>query len=164
MEASCGSVEMDRYTGGGVGLAFDVESLIQPFQRCRANTWHGRARVDDRLADDDKRQTPTLSNHVDSPGETCHSPSFDASISDAPGGLGTARTALRKPASRKNAWGNLSYADLITKAIESSPDKRLTLAQIYDWMVTNVPFFKGKGDSNSSAGWKVCHAFIAKMK
>lgn len=61
----------------------------------------------------------------------------------------------RKSSSRRNAWGNLSYADLITKAIESTPDKRLTLSQIYDWMVRNVPYFKDKGDSNSSAGWKV---------
>ncbi|GCB61749.1 forkhead box protein O3-like [Scyliorhinus torazame] len=60
----------------------------------------------------------------------------------------------RKKSSRRNAWGNLSYADLITKAIESSPEKRLTLSQIYDWMVRHVPYFKDKGDSNSSAGWK----------
>lgn len=56
---------------------------------------------------------------------------------------------------RKNAWGNLSYADLITQAIDSSPEKRLTLAQIYEWMVKNVSYFKDKGDSTSSAGWKV---------
>ncbi|XP_021013809.1 forkhead box protein O1 [Mus caroli] len=56
--------------------------------------------------------------------------------------------------SRRNAWGNLSYADLITKAIESSAEKRLTLSQIYEWMVKSVPYFKDKGDSNSSAGWK----------
>ncbi|XP_055512602.1 forkhead box protein O3-like [Leucoraja erinacea] len=60
----------------------------------------------------------------------------------------------RKKSSRRNAWGNLSYADLITRAIESSPDKRLTLSQIYDWMVRHIPYFKDKGDSNSSAGWK----------
>ncbi|NWI16704.1 FOXO3 protein, partial [Crypturellus soui] len=62
--------------------------------------------------------------------------------------------APRKCSSRRNAWGNLSYADLITRAIESAPDKRLTLSQIYDWMVRCVPYFKDKGDSNSSAGWK----------
>ncbi|KAM9777905.1 forkhead box protein O3a [Neosynchiropus ocellatus] len=61
---------------------------------------------------------------------------------------------LRKSSARRNAWGNYSYADLISQAIESSPDKRLTLAQIYDWMVRSVPYFKDKGDSNSSAGWK----------
>lgn len=61
----------------------------------------------------------------------------------------------RKSSARRNAWGNYSYADLITQAIESSPEKRLTLAQIYDWMVRSVPYFKDKGDSNSSAGWKV---------
>uniref|UniRef100_A0A8C6TIP8 Forkhead box O6 b n=1 Tax=Neogobius melanostomus TaxID=47308 RepID=A0A8C6TIP8_9GOBI len=62
---------------------------------------------------------------------------------------------LRKAkSSRRNAWGNLSYADLITRAIDSAPEKRLTLSQIYDWMVRFVPYFKDKGDSNSSAGWK----------
>lgn len=61
----------------------------------------------------------------------------------------------KSSSSRRNAWGNLSYADLITKAIESSAEKRLTLSQIYEWMVKSVPYFKDKGDSNSSAGWKV---------
>ncbi|XP_051963162.1 forkhead box protein O1-A-like [Xyrauchen texanus] len=66
-----------------------------------------------------------------------------------------AAAAQRKSSSsRRNAWGNMSYADLITKAIESSPEKRLTLSQVYDWMVKSVPYFKDKGDSNSSAGWK----------
>ncbi|XP_061608548.1 forkhead box protein O1-A-like [Phyllopteryx taeniolatus] len=60
----------------------------------------------------------------------------------------------RSSSSRRNAWGNMSYADLITRAIESSAEKRLTLSQIYDWMVQSVPYFKDKGDSNSSAGWK----------
>ncbi|MCI4395840.1 hypothetical protein PGIGA_G00196730 [Pangasianodon gigas] len=69
-------------------------------------------------------------------------------------GQGVQPQTPRKSSSRRNAWGNLSYADLITKAIESTPDKRLTLSQIYDWMVRNVPYFKDKGDSNSSAGWK----------
>uniref|UniRef100_A0ACB8FRJ1 Uncharacterized protein n=1 Tax=Sphaerodactylus townsendi TaxID=933632 RepID=A0ACB8FRJ1_9SAUR len=70
--------------------------------------------------------------------------------------LGADVGQLRKAkTSRRNAWGNLSYADLITKAIESSPEKRLTLSQIYDWMVRYVPYFKDKGDSNSSAGWKI---------
>lgn len=63
--------------------------------------------------------------------------------------------ATKKNSSRRNAWGNLSYADLITQAITSAPENRLTLSQIYEWMVSNVPYFKDKGDSNSSAGWKV---------
>ncbi|KAM4633559.1 forkhead box protein O3B [Polymixia lowei] len=81
-----------------------------------------------------------------------HSPTA-ASGALTSGGPGTQQTP-RKSSSRRNAWGNMSYADLITKAIESTPDKRLTLSQIYDWMVRCVPYFKDKGDSNSSAGWK----------
>ena len=66
-----------------------------------------------------------------------------------------ASNSVKKNTSRRNAWGNMSYADLITQAINGSPDKRLTLSQIYEWMVQNVTYFKDKGDSNSSAGWKV---------
>ena len=57
--------------------------------------------------------------------------------------------------SRKNAWGNLSYAELIARAIENSPEKRLTLSQIYSWMIQYVPYFRDKGDRKSSTGWKV---------
>lgn len=56
--------------------------------------------------------------------------------------------------SRKNAWGNLSYAELIARAIENSQDKRLTLSQIYSWMIQYVPYFRDKGDRKSSTGWK----------
>jgi len=62
---------------------------------------------------------------------------------------------LKKPSGRRNAWGCLSYADLIARAIESTTDKRLTLSQIYEWMVENIPYFRDKGESTSSAGWKV---------
>ena len=88
----------------------------------------------------DEIQDPVLSQQVESP--------------DIKQDLAAVATN-RKNCSRRNAWGNLSYADLITKAIQSAPEQRLTLSQIYDWMVKNVPFFKDKGDSNSSAGWKV---------
>ena len=81
--------------------------------------------------------------------------SGDANVTNSVINNTSTTTTKPKTSSRKNAWGNMSYADLITQGIESSPDKRLTLAQIYDWMVKNVPYFKDKGDSNSSAGWKV---------
>ncbi|KAM6912215.1 forkhead box protein O3a [Xenentodon cancila] len=88
----------------------------------------------------------------------CKEEAADGSPSSAqiPGAApcGSASQQLRKSSARRNAWGNYSYADLITQAIESSPEKRLTLSQIYDWMVRSVPYFKDKGDSNSSAGWK----------
>jgi len=97
---------------------------------------------------------PTTANDVSvsaaigaSNGDICGAGQYD-SIGDLVG-------AGKKNTSRRNAWGNMSYADLITQAINSSPDRRLTLSQIYDWMVQNVPYFKDKGDSNSSAGWKV---------
>nr|XP_015806816.2 forkhead box protein O1-A [Nothobranchius furzeri] len=82
-------------------------------------------------------------------------PLLSTPVGSSPSAAAAAAAAQRKSSSsRRNAWGNMSYADLITKAIESSPENRLTLSQIYDWMVKSVPYFKDKGDSNSSAGWK----------
>ena len=64
---------------------------------------------------------------------------------------------------RKNAWGNLSYAELISKAITSSAEQRLTLSEIYDWMIKYVPFFRNKVDRISSAGWKVIFFVLSKL-
>ena len=100
------------------------------------------------------------------PIETIHEHERDAEIAEPPAIIEEDEreheTEQQKPEpnpsrknSRKNAWGNLSYADLITRAIQSSPEQRLTLSQIYEWMVRNIPYFKDKGDSTSSAGWKV---------
>lgn len=61
--------------------------------------------------------------------------------------------------SRKNAWGNLSYAQLITKAILNSDQQRLTLSQIYSWIILYVPYFKDKSDKKTSQGWKVFFQF-----
>ena len=82
---------------------------------------------------------------------------LEAEAAGAEGGAaaGGGGATPRKGSSRRNAWGNQSYADLISQAIENSPEKRLTLAQVYEWMVKTVPYFRDKGDSNSSAGWKV---------
>ncbi len=60
-----------------------------------------------------------------------------------------------EPKKMRNAWGNQSYAELITQAILSTPEKRLTLSEIYDWIVKNVLYFSDKAGSPSTAGWKV---------
>jgi hypothetical protein len=44
----------------------------------------------------------------------------------------------------------LSYASLITRAIVASHEKRLTLNEIYTWIIKTHPFYKTAG-----AGWKV---------
>lgn len=110
--------------------------------------------------EDQSSNSPAADGALSSPGQesggsplSTHSPTASSGAL-TPSSLAAQQTP-RKASSRRNAWGNLSYADLITKAIESAPDKRLTLSQIYDWMVRSIPYFKDKGDSNSSAGWKV---------
>ena len=55
----------------------------------------------------------------------------------------------------KNPWGNLSYSQLIEKAIECSPWKSLSLKEIYSWFTKYVPFFKDKSNYKSTMGWKV---------
>ncbi|CAL8288697.1 unnamed protein product [Gadus morhua 'NCC'] len=99
-----------------------------------------------------RRSTPSSSREEGVEDGSPSSSSIHPSAAAAHGG--SASQQLRKSSARRNAWGNYSYADLITQAIESSPENRLTLSQIYDWMVRSVPYFKDKGDSNSSAGWK----------
>lgn len=131
------------------------DGSLEPTMRCRANTWPCRPDSSSPVAaDDENRSAPTSVDGVQSDGRGDLTLGGAATAVAAPGAslLGG---ATRKAAARRNAWGNLSYADLITRAIENSPEKRLTLSQIYGWMVENVPFFKDKGDSNSSAGWKV---------
>ena len=56
---------------------------------------------------------------------------------------------------RRNPWGNHSYAELISQAISSSSERRMTLSQIYDWMVANIPYFSERQSNSKSAGWKV---------
>lgn len=115
--------------------AVDIDHNFEPQTRARSNTWPLRP---NRELEPQNSPTSEDSNAA-----------ADVQKEKDPLGL-----TAKKSGSRRNAWGNLSYADLITKAIQSSPEKRLTLSQIYDWMVQNVPYFKDKGDSTSSAGWK----------
>lgn len=126
---------MDQLTELGLDSGLGA---FEPQQRARSNTWP-LPRPDDFATDKDD---------VNLDGK-----SGDAHDTNHVGGV--SGPAPKKTQSRRNAWGNMSYADLITQAITSAPDKRLTLSQIYDWMVQNVSYFNDKGDSNSSAGWKV---------
>ncbi|XP_026737308.1 forkhead box protein O-like isoform X1 [Trichoplusia ni] len=111
-----------------------TEVGFEPQTRARSNTW----------------PLPRPDNYVEAADDTGSKKNSNQNLSGAP----PLPTTTKKNSSRRNAWGNLSYADLITQAITSAQDNRLTLSQIYEWMVQNVPYFKDKGDSNSSAGWK----------
>ncbi|XP_015920957.1 forkhead box protein O [Parasteatoda tepidariorum] len=115
----------------------DIDPNFEPQTRARSNTW----------------PLPRPENFVEA-GEGDEKSGLPAHLQGHIPGGALDPQAPKKNSSRRNAWGNMSYADLITQAIQSSPEKRLTLAQIYEWMVQNVAYFKDKGDSNSSAGWK----------
>ena len=142
-------------------IDLDFDSQMEPF-RVRSNTWPQPRPDANEFGDDGKCD-------MDGNGAALGQGMVDPSVMPQTGlshsGHDSSSSPLdqsmvgsqgpKKNTSRRNAWGNMSYADLITQAINGSPDKRLTLSQIYDWMVQNVPYFKDKGDSNSSAGWKV---------
>ncbi|CDQ93860.1 unnamed protein product [Oncorhynchus mykiss] len=135
----------------------EIDPDFEPLSRPRSCTWP-LPRPEFITPGDSNTSSPAPSH----PGNNPQLPQQQVLLLSSPAGSASsvaaaaAAAAQRKSSSsRRNAWGNMSYADLITKAIESTPDKRLTLSQIYDWMVKNVPYFKDKGDSNSSAGWKV---------
>jgi len=109
-------------------------SDFTPVDRSRAYTWHGsHSGIED----------------------GCNTTNKFAMTVQTYSGSSSAGPSSKKPWSRRNAWGSMSYADLIGKAIESTADKRMTLSQIYDWMIQNVPYFHDKGAGSSSTGWKV---------
>lgn len=114
------------------------ESSFEPLSRLRANTWPVKHREHTTPREEVKNETP----------ENATEYQVTSSKESDPSSVG------KRSYFRRNAWGSMSYSDLITKAIENSPEQRLTLSQIYDWVVQNVPYFNDKGDSNSSAGWK----------
>lgn len=140
---------------------------LEPLQRARSNTWPlPRPDAEDgvpQIPDGGPSQLLDIVGGGSGVGNGAigGGPSSSSSSSGNCSGLhppqqqGLVTGPAKKTTSRRNAWGNQSYADLITQAISSVPEQRLTLSQIYEWMVQNVPYFKDKGDSNSSAGWKV---------
>lgn len=143
-----------------------MDYVLEPLQRARSNTWPlPRPDAEDGCPQPpDGGSPPQLLDMVNgacggNAGDGAHrgQPSSATLLHPPhqPQQAAAAGPAAKKTSSRRNAWGNQSYADLITQAIGSVPEQRLTLSQIYEWMVQNVPYFKDKGDSNSSAGWKV---------
>ena len=131
------------------GVPYDLESGFEPQTRARSHTWP-LPRPEEYI---EGNVVPSVSASKEGvEGVESGTPPQHGSL-----GQGTGLLPVKKNSSRRNAWGNHSYADLITQAITSAPDERLTLSQIYEWMMQNIPYFREKGESNSSAGWKVSH-------
>ncbi|XP_037765256.1 forkhead box protein O4 [Chelonia mydas] len=136
--------------GGGPGGSVEIDPDFAPQSRPRSCTWP-LPRPELSAAQQEAAGGPAAAAAEEGAGGAAAA--AGPGRAEGPRGPGGA-AAARKGGSRRNAWGNQSYAELISQAIESAPEKRLTLAQIYEWMVRFVPYFKDKGDSNSSAGWK----------
>ena len=129
------------------GVPYDLESGFEPQTRARSHTWP-LPRPEEYI---EGNVVPSVSAGKEGvEGVESGTPPQHGTL-----GQGTGLLPVKKNSSRRNAWGNHSYADLITQAITSAPDELLTLSQIYEWMMQNIPYFREKGESNSSAGWKV---------
>ena len=147
----------DWLRGFNMDLAAETDPNFEPQARARSNTWPLRPKEFIKQEVPDAPSTPGggIEDGTGLGSIGCLDPLVVIKQEKGEGGVDPLGLNNKKTGSRRNAWGNLSYADLITKAIQTSPEQRLTLSQVYDWMVQNVPYFKDKGDSNSSAGWKV---------
>uniref|UniRef100_A0AAQ6IN88 Fork-head domain-containing protein n=1 Tax=Anabas testudineus TaxID=64144 RepID=A0AAQ6IN88_ANATE len=133
----------------------DIDSEFEPHGRSRSCTWPLPCPEDFPGGEEASRGLALASVKVEQYNvPACRAERKGGAPAEIKHPAGAPAPLRKAKSSRRNAWGNLSYADLITRAIESAPEKRLTLSQIYDWMVRFVPYFKDKGDSNSSAGWK----------
>ncbi|XP_053977748.1 forkhead box protein O [Hylaeus volcanicus] len=128
------------------GVPYDLESAFEPQTRARSHTWP-LPRSEEYIEGNVVPNVSASKEGVE--GVESGTPPQHGSL-----GQGAGLLPVKKNSSRRNAWGNHSYADLITQAITSAPDKRLTLSQIYEWMMQNITYFREKGESNSSAGWK----------
>ncbi|CAB3408794.1 unnamed protein product [Caenorhabditis bovis] len=58
--------------------------------------------------------------------------------------------AQKKP----NPWGEESYSDIIAKALETAPEGRLKLSEIYQWFSDNIQYFRERSSQEEAAGWK----------
>lgn len=123
-----------------------IENGFEPLTRARSNTWPLQPRAEGYVGG-------ALIDGAAMTGNT-ESIKIDPSRQQNSSGQAAGPSVIKKKFPRRNAWGKFSYAELITQAINSAKDQRLTLAQIYEWMVKNVQYFKDKGETNSSAGWK----------
>ena len=68
------------------------------------------------------------------------------------------RTSTSDMCVEKNTEGKppYSYATLIKYAIERSAENKLTLSQIYQWVIDHYPYYGSAG-----SGWKVCSPMYA---
>lgn len=89
---------------------------------------------------------------------------------EEPSGSGASCSYLSGPGSsgvqkkkRRNPWGPETYAELISKAIESLPDRRATLQQIYKFIIGYNKFFRDRSEGSLSAGWKVTRSSVANI-
>ena len=141
---------------------YHLERLERESARSRSSTWP----LQDAASPPSNSNGEALnsaSGNSDAPnpveqlqGQVCvkrETPECESPIPGSPAASQHSKSESKKP---RNAWGNMSYAELITQAILSTPEKRLTLSEIYDWIVKNVNYFSDKASSPSTAGWKVC--------
>ncbi len=115
---------------------FEADELF-PLMRERSNTWP-LSRVSE---DVDRPDSPKS-------GDSCGSTKKKSSKKK--------KTEGESQSSKKeNPWGPESYSDLITRALETHPEKRMQLNEIYEWFKQSKAYFLDRAAGEASAGWKV---------
>ncbi|KAL7670567.1 hypothetical protein ACOME3_005503 [Neoechinorhynchus agilis] len=55
---------------------------------------------------------------------------------------------------QSSSRGNLSYMEMISRAIESHPQQRLVLKDIYKWLIINMPYFTERQHKPICRSWQ----------
>lgn len=96
---------------------------------------------------------------IPSPWSSSESPGVNSerklSLNGHPSAFTRTGSRSRRYSRHQNAWGGPTYTELITKAILSTSQRRMTLASIYEWISDHVPYFAERKDCKTSEGWKV---------
>ncbi|KAJ1554618.1 Foxq2 protein, partial [Cladochytrium tenue] len=87
-----------------------------------------------RRGDEDAGDPSSSAGRSPSSAAECGSASPAGAAPASPGGASTAAAAGSKPP--------LSYVQLISMAIRSSPEQRLVLSEIYAWISAHYPYFR----------------------
>lgn len=143
VRTSSDSLDADKHS---ISVANDY--YLQPFSssyNCNMSTV-ASAMDDPSTITSNTSTTTTTTTTMTTPSQQQQKPSTSTTSLDD-----TTTTTTTSSTTNSDGKPPYSYATLIRYAIQSSPDKKLTLSQIYQWVLERYPYYNTAG-----AGWKVC--------
>ncbi|KAJ8660227.1 hypothetical protein O0I10_004087 [Lichtheimia ornata] len=141
VRTSSDSLDADKHS---ISVANDY--YLQPFSssyNCNMSTV-ASAMDDPSTITSNTSTTTTTTTTMTTPSQQQQKPSTSTTSLDD-----TTTTTTTSSTTNSDGKPPYSYATLIRYAIQSSPDKKLTLSQIYQWVLERYPYYNTAG-----AGWK----------